>query len=105
MARQEAIRRVAQREELRHGIYRGMERTFGLLPEQLLGCTPEEYMRRRSEHRTFIIATHRLSDQLVEEERRARYARLLEDSEPLDSSLRHTWPQLGPIGGPVLRSR
>ncbi len=103
IVRHHAARRAAQRENLRNGIFTGMERYYGLTPDQEL--TPRELQRRRAARRSFVLATHRLSDQLLEEERRARYARLVEDSEPLDSSSRHTWPQLGPIGGPVLRPR
>ncbi len=65
----------------------------------------EEEVRRSTDRQAFLNSCHRLADQLREEERRERYHRLVEDSDPLDSSSRHTWPQLGPIGGPVLRSR
>ena len=66
---------------------------------------PEEEVRRSTDRQAFLNSCHRRADQLREEERQERYRRLVENSDPLDSSSRHTWRQWGPIGGPVLRSR
>ena len=98
ITRQNAERLQAEMEQRRN------ERIIGLC-RVYQTSNPQEEVRRSTDRQAFLNSCHRLADQLREEERRERYRRLVEDSDPLDSSSRHTWPQLGPIGGPVLRSR